>query len=34
MIPAKGVLLKFRGTTRLGVMYGGNETLQLYVHSD
>jgi len=34
MRAAKGVLRVLRGTTRLGVMYGGNEALQGYVDAD
>jgi len=34
MRAAKGVLRYLRGTTRLGVMYGGNEALQRYVDVD
>jgi len=34
MRAAKGVLRNLRGTTRLGVMYGGNEALQGYVDAD
>jgi len=34
MHAAKGVLRYLRGTSRLGVMYGGNEALQGYVDAD
>jgi len=34
MRAAKGVLRYLRGTTRLGVQYGGNEALQGYVDAD
>jgi len=34
MRAAKGVLRYLRGTTRLGVMYGGNEALQGYIDAD
>jgi len=34
MRAAKGVLRYLRGTTRLGVMYGGNGPLQAYVDAD
>ena len=34
MLADKGVLRYLRGTTRLGVMYGGNEALQGYVDAD
>ena len=34
MRAAKGVLRYLRGTTRLGVLYGGNEALQGYIDAD